>query len=696
MSTPAGGLTILGGPGTGKTTLLRSRMERARAELGPNARIYDALEPLAFDVYAEIRGTLPVIVDDVLAERLFRDAARPLLALEWEELGSEIDVEVSAMRSPDRFLDATFRLIRKLREAEISPETFLQCAMRGATSFYAEPPNLSHPDLLLYTKEGYRDSLEVDAETLRRQHRREVDLSKIVAKLYRTYLDALASADCATARDVIADLVPLLRERADVVRAVRERPTLLFLDDAHDLTAARIALLRALFGDDLHGVTLAGDPRCAFGAFDGARPKAALSLTPWRVELGEERRCAPRIAAVRERILAPRRPAGSSEADASDAGSVIVRRFQSLDEEAHAIAEIVRGWLDEGLAPERIAVIFRSVGAVRTHEEAMLAREIPVQVVGDANPFLDPRAMDALALLWWLEDPFEHAWALRVLEGPLRLADATIATLCGRPEVEVPLFADEEFVPRTPPRDPLRAVRLGWNLLTGACDPQLSPLARRRLDALRAVRRTLLDEAPALHPCTLAARIWKAVLPRDGTPGSARARSQQIVLRRLLGRMRAFFDAHPRASLRDFLDDVALRAETDLESCSEEVRDGCVLIASVEATRGREFDAVVVAGVQPGSFPRWYVPDAFLFSPQEGMIPKDDAGGTASRTAKCTYFLFRNKTRERYNEEERKALAYAVSRARDRVVLTGWGRPTSGLSAPEFLEELRGPIAAGR
>jgi hypothetical protein len=59
------------------------------------------------------------------------------------------------------------------------------------------------------------------------------------------------------------------------------------------------------------------------------------------------------------------------------------------------------------------------------------------------------------------------------------------------------------------------------------------------------------------------------------------------------------------------------------------------------------------------------------------------------RTAKFTYCDWKLGFRDLYNAEERRAFLCAVSRARDRAVVSASGRATRGAAAPELLEELR-------
>jgi superfamily I DNA/RNA helicase len=117
---------------------------------------------------------------------------------------------------------------------------------------------------------------------------------------------------------------------------------------------------------------------------------------------------------------------------------------------------------------------------------------------------------------------------------------------------------------------------------------------------------------------------------------------------------------------------------------------GAVVVATVEAMRGHEFDIVIIPDAKAGAFPRYYVPDAFVFSPTRGFIPRDNVGAQgAGRTAKFTWYLHAVGARASYNREERRLFAFAISRARKNVVIAAAGPPTRGIAAPEFLEEIR-------
>lgn len=666
-------LAITGAAGTGKTFALGARIERFRSAHPALGYLHvfhpDELAPLAFEVLRE--GGMGVSrMDDTAAESELSNAAQSLFALEWEEIvAGSMDPEIGGLRSPKRFLSAAYRLIRKLRDAAISPAEFLDLALSGATRFYANPPNLAHPNLIHATKDAYRDSLEAEPAELARQYRREVDLAKVLARLYTAYDERTRASGRLTSRDAIAAAIVVMRGDSAIAERLRARYRCLFLDEAQAGTFAMRLLLEAIYGSALHGVTFAGDPNGATNTFRGARPDAMFRGFERRIELHESHRTST--------------PA--------------VSLYRAADEsfEARYVADAVAERRRSGLAPSQIAVLFRSVADVARYEEALLECGVPAAVVGDANLFLDRRVLDALAVLWNIWDPFAHDWMIRTLRGrALRLSDAAIAALCAEPaHPQAPLFilGDEQAPTERSRRwDPKRDLRLGWNVLHGEQDGALDPEARTRIERFRERRSLWLQAMDGMSLVAFVRFVWADALAREGESGTAAEAAQQLVLRRFLERAQAFESETPGASLGDFLQYVQLRAESPFESLPPVDDDRFVQIASVEACRGRAFEFVVIPDARAGSFPRWYVPDAFLFSPKLGMIAKDNVGDArASRTAKFSYYLAKSKAREAYNDEERRAFFYAMRRAKSAVLVTASGRATRGTTAPEFLEELR-------
>ncbi len=663
-------LEIAGASRSGKTTALRARARRYEDECGRPHLFADHPCELA----ALARATLdaantPVrIVDEMEARRAFARCAQPLLDLTWPELQKgSIDPEVAALRMPQRFLEAAYRMMRKLRDANIDPQTFLDRSLAGATDFYAKPPNFAHSALIAATKDAYRDSLDVTPQELQRQYRREIDLVKILHRLYADYVASARASDALCESDAVALALERLHERPGLADLVRERFAHAFVDEMQEATPAQRALLDAIYGTPLQGVSFAGDAKAATSRFRGSRPDIALAGAQRTVRLTH----------------------------VADKPVISLHRGKTQAEEAAFVADRIHEEIERGVPPAEIAVLFRSSGDVQIYLDALLERDIPAAAAGDVNVFADRCALDAIALLWNVWDPFRHAWLLRTLSGKaMALSDASIAVLCADPpSPQAALFAlDLEQAPtaRTSRWDPKRDVRLGWNVLRGETDVSLNEGARERVVHFRKLREEWTRAMAALPLAAFVRRVWSEGLASDGPPGSARASAQQHILHHVLRRLLMLQRERPSATLGDLLADISERAESDCETCDAALDPGFVQMLNVDEARGRSFAFVAIPDARAGSFPRWYVPDAFLWSPTLGMIPRENAGAArTSRTAKFSYYLYRTKAREAYNAQERCAFEYALSRARGTVLVTAGGSPTRGITAPEFLEELR-------
>ncbi len=692
-----GPLLVLAGPaGTGKTTALLRRALLAAEAPGHRvllatpsdagtaklrARVPEAqtnvtsasFGAIAFDVLREARridgkpDDLSAI-DEARAAIVFEGVGAELFSLEWSEFGlAEIDPEITGLRAPERFADAAFRLIRKLRASLVSPEEFKNFGLRGAAKFYGRPPNFADPGLLLDTPQRYRDSLRASKQELERQHEREIDLVKVLARLYSAYADVITANGCLTAVDAVYEATLLLRRRPELRARARERFSHAAIDDAQDLTGAQLGLLAMLFGDDLARVTFAGDKEQATRGFaSGARGwdgfEHAVTIA-----------CTTRYRAT---------PVTS------------LYRATDARDEARAIAGDVRDLLAKGTPAAAIAIVTRNLGCAHAYIDALLAYDIPVDVAGEMSLYDFPVVRDALAALWSAADPFRHDYLLRNLEAPwLRLCDASIAVLCGDPADPQPLLfeiqGEDVDEARAGRWDRKRDLRLGRNVTRGDVDAELSDDARTRLIAFREARLRWEQAERTLGLGELARTVFaESVLAT--LPENARGRFDAHLVARLSAAIDAFEARDPLATLADFLEYAERVAAAESDLLSLELRDeNAVRVLDVEAAKGDEFDAVFVPDLRAGAWPRYYVPDAFLFMPSAGMVPKDNVGDAgAARTAKFTYTLYRYKLREKYVSEERRAFSCASSRARQRLFLSASGSPTRGVAAPEILAEL--------
>ena len=712
---------IAGAPGSGKTRELLARVRAAvDGGLRPEQIVVASPHPLA----ARRLGGAPLAalalrilegnafesglaldlarIEDIDAETHFERAAGSLFSLAWVELvepelgdAPSLDYEIAGLRTPERFAQAAYRLFRKLRGAGISPERFLDISLKKAAEWYANPPNLAHPDLLFATPDRYRDSLHADAPELERQRRREIDLAKILASVYERYIADAEARGCLTDVDAVAEATRVLETIPPAAARVRAQFPLAFIDDAQDLTVGELALLQAIYGESLDGVTFAGDPDQATRTFAGARPERVFACGTELALPGPEGAHGTIVTAAREFLR--------EHTIATDPGDRLrVHRASSQSAEATLIAREVGAALTAGNAPESVAVLVRSLRGARPYVDALLDADIAVQLLGDVDLFADPIVQDALALLWAVHDPFRHDWLLRTLQTPtLRLSDATLVALCSEPaQPQAALFAEVEEDDANGPRgrwDRERDLRLGRNVTRGDRDAELEGDVRERLERFRERRQrwrrffagTTLEDAA------------RAVVLEGGlfapAPGETDAwsRYRRDTLDRFLARLATYARNDRTRTLGEALRYFETIATSEWPQCDagDDARAGAVHVAAIDAIKGRTYATAFIPNLRAGAFPPYWVPDAFVFTTAFGIVPKDNVGeARAARTAKFTWYMHRAKIREQYANEDRRLLFCAMTRATERLIVSAWGSPSKGVAAPELLAELEAAL----
>lgn len=443
-----------------------------------------------------------------------------------------------------------------------------------------------------------------------------------VGEFFAEYLDVL---DAEQALDY-AELVHrarLLLGSAEVLAALRQRFDAVLVDDVTDLDPAQLGLLRELVPDG--GRILAtADPQAAVNTFRGAHPRIAAEFasiftrsdgSPGEVELLEQgHRCggglAAAIARVEDRlpVAAPglvgrARPAGRR-------GSVRVLLCASEGAQARAIAaELRRARIERGIDYREMAVLTRSGAGLAGLARACAQAGVPVTLAGDEIALAQAQAVRPLLLALEVatRGALEPGEAVRLLSSPLGGFDpAGLRQLVRQWRQAHPEARDAlGQVPATEEALARAVNEPGW---LGVEEP--SPVQRRlaRLVELLAGARAAV--AAEERPDQVAWRLWQgtgwpARLRAEALAGGASGRAAD----RDLDAVAAFFDlageatATGAAGVHLLLEQVAAQqipADRERES---RIGAGGVALLTAHRAKGREWELVVVAGVQEGSWP---------------------------------------------------------------------------------------------
>ncbi|MGW4489015.1 UvrD-helicase domain-containing protein [Amycolatopsis sp. NPDC004368] len=166
-----------------------------------------------------------------------------------------------------------------------------------------------------------------------------------------------------------ADLVPLALEvienNAYARGGIRQTYSHVFLDEFQDATGEQYELVKAAFGQSGAILTAVGDVKQRImvwaGALEGVMQTYADDFSAAPLPLYQNRRSAPRLRRMQNRMIAEMDPAAvSSDEDlAGDEGVIEVLDFDTELDEARAVADGIESWLAAGTPASEIAVLVR-------------------------------------------------------------------------------------------------------------------------------------------------------------------------------------------------------------------------------------------------------------------------------------------------------------------------------------------------
>ena len=447
---------------------------------------------------------------------------------------------------------------------------------------------------------------------------------------------------------------------SDLLAAERSRIKLLLVDDAQHLDPQAARLVRVLSAGAALTV-IAGDASQAVFSYRGADPSLLRGEEP-AIILTRSMRCAPVIADAITAV-ARRLPGAAAARDVSGAGersgSLTVRIAATSHAESALIADALRrAHLVDGVPWSQMAVIVRSVprlGAALAR--ALAASGVPVEASVPNAPLSDQPAVRALlTVLEAIAHGLDGDRALSLLTGPIGRVDPVSLRQLRR--------ALRRADGGQPPRE-------FTDLLVEALDndaDMLSPDQGRALGRVRAVlaaaRRSAADgQDPrytlwqAWQRCGLQRR-WLAASERGGVAGAQADRDLDAVT--------ALFDVAEQyvgrtagASICGLVDHVeAMGLPTPLRDQRPE--PDAVAVLSAHAALGREWEFVVIAGLQEGLWPNT-IPRGGVLGTQQLVDVMDGVATDAERGLSSRAPLL---------AEERRLLIAAMGRARSRLLVT--------------------------
>ncbi|MEU9031520.1 DNA helicase PcrA [Streptomyces sp. NPDC048383] len=507
---------------------------------------------------------------------------------------------------------------------------------------------------------------------------------KTVAQAYAMYQGRLREANALDFDDIIMTTVHLLQSHPDVAEHYRRRFRHVLVDEYQDTNHAQYTLVRELVGTgypDLPPAELCvvGDADQSIYAFRGATIRNILQFEEdyadaTTILLEQNYRSTQTILSAANAVIERNQNRRAKNLwTQAGTGSVITGYVADTEhDEAQFVADEIDRLTDakEAKAGD-VAIFYRTNAQSRVFEEIFIRVGLPYKVVGGVRFYERKEVRDVLAYLRVLANPEDNVPLRRILNVPKRgigeRAEAMIDALAMREKITFPQAlkrVDEAFgmaarstnaVKRfnvlmeelrtivesgAGPAVVLEAVleRTGYLAeLQASTDPQ----DETRIENLQELAAVALEFEQARAGADAPATDGE---PADGATADGTADGAVVA-------------AGP-GTLSEFLEQVALVADSDQIPDEDEDGSGVITLMTLHTAKGLEFPVVFLTGMEDGVFP---------------------------------HMRALGQTKEL--EEERRLAYVGITRARERLYLTrsgmrsAWGTPSYNPPS-RFLEEI--------
>lgn len=627
-----GPLLIVAGAGSGKTRVLTHRIAHLLAE-----RHVHPGQILAITFTNKAAGEMKERVEELVGPRAnamwvstFHSACVRILRRESKQLGFTSSFSIYDAADSKRLMALV------CRDLDLDPKRY------PPKSFSAKISNLKNE---LIDEETFAGTAADGFE-------------KTLAEAYAMYQARLREANALDFDDIIMTTVNLLQAFPDVAEHYRRRFRHVLVDEYQDTNHAQYTLVRELVGPGTAEMPAAelcvvGDADQSIYAFRGATIRNILQFEEdypdaTTILLEQNYRSSQTILSAANAVIERnenRRPK-NLWTDAGAGPKITGYVADTEHDEAQFVADEIDRLTDAGDAKAGdVAVFYRTNAQSRVFEEIFIRVGLPYKVVGGVRFYERKEVRDVLAYLRVLSNPEDTVPLRRILNVPKRgigdRAEAMIDALSLREKITFP--------------QALRRVDEAYGMAARSAN------AVKRFNVLMEELRTIVESGAG--PAT----ILEAVLERTGYLAELQASTDPQDETRIenlqeLAAVALEFEQdrgedNP-GTLSDFLEQVALVADSDQIPDEDEEGSGVITLMTLHTAKGLEFPTVFLTGLEDGVFPH-----------------------------------MRSLGQTKELEEERRLAYVGITRARERLYVTrstmrsAWGQPSYNPPS-RFLEEI--------
>jgi DNA helicase-2/ATP-dependent DNA helicase PcrA len=461
-----------------------------------------------------------------------------------------------------------------------------------------------------------------------------------IARVYAYYLKALTDSSALDFDDLLLRSVELFERAQPVREKYATQFRFVMVDEYQDTNRPQYLLVRRLA--ELHrNLCVVGDPDQSIYKWRGADLRNILDFEQdfpeaTIVKLEQNYRSTQIILDAASAVISQNQNRKDKHLWTNRKGGARIVYFRGGDEleEADFITRTARSGLADDV-DARVAVLYRTNAQSRTIEDALMREGLAYKIIGNVRFYERKEIKDALSYLKLIINPHDDVSLRRVINVPARGIGKGVMDALEKVE---PAAHDDLPLLSAGLQPTLAAHSLWARLVRGLEERAFTGRAAASLTVFRDLLVTLTEIA---RQDSVSITIGK-MLDRSGYLTDLREdRSEDSEARienlaELVSAAREYESREPEPTLGGFVDRLSLLSDVDEEDGD---RDARIWLMTLHSAKGLEFPMVILAGLEEGLFPH-------------------------SRSSDDQEEL----------EEERRLCYVGMTRARQRLILTGAAR----------------------
>ena len=443
-------------------------------------------------------------------------------------------------------------------------------------------------------------------------------IQKQIASIYYQYEHRLKEANVMDFDDIILNTVNLLAQNQEIRDYYQQRFRYICVDEYQDTNNAQFELIRMLSGR-YHNLMVVGDDDQSIYKFRGARVENILNFDRELhhtkvIKLEQNYRSTQNILNAANAVIANNvgRRGKQLFTDNGEGEKVVIHKNgNQLDEAKYIINKIAELSIREKRRFSDFAILYRTNAQANTLEQVFSRSGIPYRVLGGLRFYERKEVKDILSYLCVISNLEDNLRLRRIINEPKRKIGETTVTA-----VEHLALVEKKSM---------------FEIMEISSRYTALAKSSSKLKDFTAMIRGLQDIAlteplPKLIEETISRTGYRQMLLESGPEGLDRLDN----VNEMITNAAEYVESHDNPTLESFLEEVSLVADID----NYDTDADAVVMMTIHSSKGLEFPVLFIPGCEEGIFP----------SAQAAMYPDE-------------------------LEEERRLAYVAITRAKERLYL---------------------------